>query len=143
MNIDELKLEWSKDTEISDDLGGEAIKCSRLHSKYIDLLINAKLKLTQLEHNMAVHRAKMSKYYRGEMTKDELIENNQNQWQYKTLKSDIPELIEAEPEYQKFQARVEYMKTMIYMLESILGEIKSRNFSIKASIEWAKFRAGM
>lgn len=143
MNIDELKAEWAKDTDIGDDLGEEAIKCSRLHSKYIDLLINSKLKLTQLEHNMAVHRAKMSKYYRGEMTKDELNENNLTQWQYKTLKSDIPELIEAEPEYQKFQARVEYMKTMIYMLESILGEIKSRNFTIRASIDWHKFRAGL
>jgi hypothetical protein len=32
---------------------------------------------------------------------------------------------------------------MIYLLESILGQIKARDWQLKSGIEWKKFLAGM
>jgi hypothetical protein len=58
------------------------------------------------------------------------------------LKADIDNLIQADSDYQKLGMRVTYMKTMIYFLESVLGDIRSRGFTIKSAIEWQKFRAG-
>lgn len=143
MNLDELKDEWERDTKINDDLGTAAIQCSLLHSKYLNELINAKLRLTKIEHEIAEFKARKAKYFRGEMTKEELEEYGWQQWQYKSLRGDIPEMIEADTDFQKFQARQSYIKTMIYFLESVLGEIKNRNFAIKAAIDWQKFRAGI
>jgi Recombination, repair and ssDNA binding protein UvsY len=143
MNLDELKTIWESDCEIGEDLGQAAINCSKLHSKYINMVIDTKLRITKTEHEIAELKARKAKYFRGEMSKTELEELGWQQWHYRTLKSDIGDLIEADSDYQKIQARHAYIKTMLYFLESVLGEIKSRNFTIRASIDWQKFRAGM
>ena len=140
--IIELQDWWNKDCLIGEDLGQEAIKCSMLHSKYLNELINTKLRLTKLEHEIAALKAKKSKYFRGEFTKEELEESGWKQWQYKTLKNDIADLIEADSDFQTILARHSYVKNAIYFLESVLGEIKSRGFSIRNAVEWAKFRNG-
>ncbi len=134
---------WDKDSQIPDDLGTAALQCSNLHSKYLNILIDTKLRLTKVEHEIAELKTKKAKYFRGEMTKEELEENNWQQWHYKTLKNDIPELIEADSDYQKIALRQSYIKNMVYFLESVLGEIKNRNFAIGHAINWQKFRAGM
>lgn len=142
MTLDEMKAHWAKDCIIGDDLGSAAIQTPILHSKYIDELITAKLKLTKIQHEFAELKSVKSKYFRGEMTREELQERNWDQWQYKSLKADIENLIEADADCQKLLARESYMKTTIYFLESVLAELKNRNWSIRASIDWQKFRAG-
>ncbi len=143
MNLEEIRDSWSIDCQIdNNDLGTEAAKSPNLHAKYLGELINYRLRITKLHNDMIEYRTRRAKYYRGEMTKQELEDNGWEQWQYKTLRSDVDNLIESDKEYQTMVTRESYIKTVIYMLESILGEIKSRSFSIKAAIEWAKFRAG-
>lgn len=142
MDIEELKKTWETDSYIGEDLGAAAIQGSSLHSKYLNILINAKLRLTKVEHEIAELKATKSKYFRGEMTKEELTEKGWKQWQYKTLKSDIGELIDADADFQKYAARQSYIKNIIYFLESVLGAIKNRNFEIRAAIDWQKWRAG-
>lgn len=142
MTLDEIQKAWATDCKISDDLGLAAIQTPMLHSKYIDELISAKLKHTKLTHEISECKAIKAKYFRGEMTKDELAERNWSQWQYKTLKADMQDVIDADPDYQKLLARESYVRTMIYTLESILGEIKNRNWTIRASLDWQRFRAG-
>lgn len=140
--LDEIQKMWRVDCVIGDDLGRAAIECPMLHSKYLDELINAKLKLTKITHEIAELKTIKSKYFRGEMTKEELMSRGWTQWQYKSLKADIGELIEGDADYQKIQARESYMRTTISALESIMAEIKNRNWAIKASIDWQKFRSG-
>lgn len=140
--LEELKSQWKEDCVIPDDLGNAAIKSPLLHSKYLDELVNAKLKHTKITHEISELKALKGRYFRGELTKAELEEQNWAQWQYKTLKADISDLIEADTDYQKILARESYMRTIIYFLESVLSEIKNRNWSIRASIDWQKFRAG-
>lgn len=141
--LEELKTQWANDCVISDELGEEAIRTPKLHAKYLDELINAKLKHTKLVHEFAELKALKARYFRGELTKQELESRGWEQWQYKTLKADIADLIEADSELQKINARESYIRTIIYFLESVLGEIKNRNWSIKAAIDWQRFRAGL
>lgn len=143
MTLDELQKQWSTDCIIDDeDLGSAAASGSRLHSFYLNELINAKLRLTKCQLELAQLESLKGKYFRGEMTTAELKERNWEQWQFRTLKSDIGGLIQADDDVQKLLAREQYYKTLIYFLESVLGEIKSRSFSIKAILDWQKFRAG-
>jgi hypothetical protein len=142
MTLEELKLSWAKDCIIEEDLGAAAIRTPMLHSKYIDEVVTAKMKLTKLQHEIAILKAAKSKYFRGEMSKEELDERGWTQWQYRTLKADIQDHLEADVDLQKLFAREDYMKTMIYFLDSVINEIKSRNWSVRAAIDWVKFRAG-
>lgn len=143
MTLDELRTAWQCDCEIDqNDLGKAAAIGPNLHSKYLDELIQYKLRLTKLHNEMIEYRVKRAKYYRGEMTREELKEAGWEQWQYKTLKSEVDNLIDADSDYQKMSTREQYIKTCIFALESILAEIRSRSFTIKNIITWQQWRSG-
>lgn len=143
MTLDELKSEWHADSQLDEgNLSGEALKLPMLHSKYLSELIQFKLKHTKISMDIAQLRATKGRYFRGELTTQELQERGWEQWQYRTLKADIDGLIDADPDVQQLITREQYIKTVIYFLESVMGEIKNRNFAIKSAIDWIKFRAG-
>jgi hypothetical protein len=143
MTLTELQDQWAIDCVIDENnLGHAAATSPSLHSFYINETIAMKLKLTKCQLEIAAMRAIKGRYFRGELTSAELAERGWEQWQYRTLKADISDMTDADKDVQILIAREQYVKTIIYMLESILGEIKSRSFSIRASLDWAKFRAG-
>ena len=143
MTLDELREQWTIDTTLNeDDLSGEALKIPMLHGKYLNELINYKLKQTKVHMDIAQLRALKGRYFRGELTTDELKERGWEQWQYRTLKADIDGLLEADPDLQILITRDQFLKTVVYFLESCMTEFKNRNFAIKSAIDWIKWRAG-
>jgi hypothetical protein len=144
MNIDELKTTWAKDSIISEmDLSREALRTPQLHSKYIDLLIDSKMKLATRKHDLARMQNLKSRYYRGELSKDELLQYELVQWQYnKPLKSEMDSVLDADEDCILIKGKIEYFDMMVYFLESIMKSIASRGWDIKAAIEFKKFQAG-
>ena len=144
MTLDELQKAWEEDCVIDDQNPDKAsARSPHLHSKYINELIAYKMKLNAIQLSMIELRNVKTKYFRGEMTREELQERGWEQWQYKTLKSEIESLLDADPEIQKLFAREAYVKTAIYFLESVLGEIRTRSFHCKNIITWMQFRSGV
>lgn len=143
MTLDEIRAQWETDCSI-DDLNPDRSSAisPNLHAKYLGELMQFKLKLTKTNFELCQLRSKKAKYFRGEMTREELEECGWEQWQYKTLKSEVEALLDADQEVQTITARVEYIKIGVQYLESVLGEIRSRSFHIKNIITWAQFRAG-
>ena len=75
MNIDEIQDEWEKDSYIDDNFLGEtATKAPKLHAKYLKLLVGVKLKHTKLSSDYNILRKNKFRYYRGELSREELIE---------------------------------------------------------------------
>ena len=145
MNIEEIQQMWETDCQIDDNhLGEQATLTPKLHSKYIKELIQYKLKLTKTKSEYNMLRKTKFRYYRGEMSRDELKEFGWEQWQYnKPLKAEMDEFLSVDSDLSKIEARIEYLETGIYLLESILNQLKSRDWEIKSHIEWKKFLAGM
>lgn len=145
MNIDQIQDMWAVDAEIDDNyLGEHATKTPKLHAKYLRLLIGVKLKHTKTssEHNM-LRKAKF-RYYRGELSREELTDLGWNQWQgVKPLKNEMDEFLQGDTELNTMRVKIDYLETMIYLLESILTQIKARDWQLKSGIEWKKFLAGM
>lgn len=144
MNIDELHDMWEKDCAIdSDNLDRESVNTPKLHSKYIRYLIQYKMKLSALETDYKLLRQKKFRYYRGEMSKSELEENNWSQWQgVKPLKNEMEEFLEGDSDLNKITIKCAYIKNMIEALEAMLGQIKSRDWQIRNAIQWKQFIAG-
>jgi len=143
MSIDELREQWKSDCQINEEnLSGEALRIPMLHSKYLNELIQYKLKQTKVQLDIAQLRALKGRYFRGELTSEELKERGWDQWSYRTLKSDIDGLLEADPDIQVLIIRDQYIKSAIYFLESCMSEIKNRNFAIKSAVDWIKWRSG-
>jgi hypothetical protein len=143
MTLNELKAKWASDCIIDEqDLSGAALRTSQLHSFYISEALSIKMQLVKMQMEIAQLQVLRGRYFRGELTSSELKENEWEQWQFKTLKADINPLILASDDVQKLIGREEYLKIILYFLESVLGEIKSRSFNIKTAVEFIKWRSG-
>ena len=145
MNIEQLQEEWDKDCQIDDNyLGEQSTATPKLHSKYVKFLVGVKLKHTKLNADYNMLRKNKFRYYRGEMGREELTNLGWAQWQgVKPLKNEMDEFLTGDNELNTLKVKIEYLETMIYLLESILQQIKARDWQIKTHVEWKRFLAGM
>lgn len=145
MKLNEIQEEWNKDSRIDEtNLGSESAKIPKLHSKYLNLLVNTKLTVRKCESEYLRMRRLKYRYYRGEMTQAELEELSWNQWQgVKPIKNEMDEFLATDSDLVHIQDRLEYHKTVLLLLESIMKSIGSRTWDVKNSIEWTKFTNGM
>ena len=88
-------------------------------------------------------RVKKFRYYRGEMTKGELELAGWEQWQgIKPLRNEMDEFLNGDADLIKNKLKIEYLSSIQELLESILQQIKSRDWIIRNSLEWKKFVSG-
>jgi len=144
MTLDELQQMWETDCQIDDNfLGENSTATPKLHAKYVKLLVNTKLKHTKLQADYALLRKNKFRYYRGELSRDELSNLGWEQWQgVKPLKNEMDEFLQGDSELVTLKIKIDYLETMIYFLESVLQQIKARDWQIKTAVEWKKFLAG-
>lgn len=145
MKLSELQEAWSEDCKISEtELGREAIRVPSLHSKYLTYLSNVKLKLRKAESEYYTMRRLKYRYYRGEMTREELESMEWVQFQgNKPLKNEMDEFLLCDQDLIEATDRIEYLKTVLFTLEQILRSINSRTWDVKSAIEWNKLVNGM
>ena len=144
MKLSTVQSEWTADSSINElDLGKEAVKTPLLHAKYITYLSNVKLLLRKAESDYFNTRRVKYRYYRGEMSRDELEERGWQQYQgNKPLKNEMDEFLQCDEELNALLDKIEYYKTITYTLEQIIRSINSRTWDIKSAIEWQKFTNG-
>ena len=143
MLLSEIQEKWAIDCQIDElNPGKSAAVTPMLHSFYMNETITAKIMLGKIQHEIMKLRVLRGRYYRGEMTTPELTEKNWPQWQYRTLKADISDMIDAGDDMQTLVTRETYMKQVIWALESILGEIKARSFHTRILMDSIKHRDG-
>ena len=144
MDIQEIQEMWEVDCEIDDNyLGENTTETPKLHAKYLKILINSKLKKTKLQSDYNLLRKAKFRYYRGEMSRDELQEHGWDQWQgVKPLKNEMDEFLQGDADLNTIKVRLEYIDSMVYQLEQIMQQLKARDWQIKTAVEWKKFLAG-
>lgn len=145
MKLTELQEMWEQDSKINEiNLGSESTRTPILHSKYLTFLSNTRLNLRKAESEYWNMRRKKYKYYRGEMTREELEEEGWDQWQgNKPLKNEMEEFLQVDADLIRLQDKSEYFKTVMYFLEQVIRSLNSRTWDIKNSIEFLKFTNGM
>jgi hypothetical protein len=83
------------------------------------------------------------RYFLGELTKEELVQYNLQQYLFKRpLKSEMEALLEADSELQQIQDQCVYLESLVLACESILKDINSRYFLFKTIAEYEKFQNG-
>ena len=66
----------------------------------------------------------------------------ENPFDLKVLKQDVPMYMDADPEIQNITTRINYYEEIIFFLEKVIQQLNNRTFQIKNSIEWQKFMQG-
>jgi len=145
LKLTELSEAWDKDCKIDPtNLGNDAINVPMLHSKYLTFLSKVKLQYRKVESDYLNTKRLKNRYYRGEMSRQELEELNWNQYQgNKPLRAELNDIVDIDKDIIELQDKLEYFRTIIFTLEQILRSINSRSFDIKNYIEWSKLTNGM
>ena len=145
ITLNELQDMWKVDCKVDElNLGQESTKIPELHAKYLNYLSTFKLQLRKSKSNLLSMRRVKWKYFRGELSQEEL--NNLGWDQYlgnQPLNNQMNEVLDSDPDIIKLTEKVEYVEACLYQCEMILKSIQSRSFDIKNAIEWTKFTNGL
>ena len=140
----ELLEMWKADSQISPTrIKQDMFALPILHSKYLEILTSYKVAMRKQHLKLNKIRLLKTRYYNGELDKEELDANGWKQYQRnKPLKSELESILSADPDIQEILEQQEYLEIMISAGESILKEINQRGFLFKNIVQWEIFQAG-
>lgn len=143
MKLDDILDMWSGDCEMDrTELGEEALKIPKLHSKYLRVFSEERLVLRKLEEEKREFLKLKYDYYRGVLPEDDLRANGWEPFQLNVLKSDVPMYIDADQDIIKINLRLAMQHEKVNALEAIIKSISNRGYLIKSAIDFAKFQVG-
>ena len=145
MQIQEILEEWKEDAIIDDSkVQDEIYKVSSLHSKYLNYFLYFKQQLSMAESKRAKTGFTIKKYYRGELTREELDKAGLKQYQgLKMSNTEIQSQFELDPTMVDLKKIIDDNKIAVQCIEYIMNSIKSRDFTLKNAVEYQKFLAGV
>jgi|TARA_B110000263_G_scaffold62826_1_gene54045 hypothetical protein len=145
ITLNELQEMWAEDCKIDDlNLGPESTRTPELHAKYLSMLSTFKLQLRKNKSNLLTLRRVKWKYYRGELSQQELNDLGWDQYLGNApLNNQMNDFLDTDPDVITITDKVEYIDTCITLLEGVMRSLNSRSFDIKNAIEWTKFTNGL
>ena len=146
LDLDSILKEWEVDCEISDaELDKNSRETPKLHAKYQQYLSITKLNLKRAENSQLVLLKEKWHYYNGSMDEMSIKDRGWNPDPLeglRVLKGDMDRYYDADPEIQKSEEKIAYLKTLIDTLKEILDNLKWRHQTIKNINDWRRLQAG-
>lgn len=144
MNHEELMENWRVDSIVDEtNLMNELYKHPLKHSKYLSLLQGYKVKLRKNTLKYMKLRGLKTRYYNGEMTKEELVAKGWQQYLFKRpLKSEMESLLDGDTDLQLIQEETLYVESLVQSCESILKDIGNRYYLFRSMVDYQKFLSG-
>jgi hypothetical protein len=146
LDLESILKEWEDDCVIpKHQLDETSRNTPALHAKYLQYLSLTKLQLKRAEHSQKVLLKDKWLYYNGKMSQEDLHSKG---WEpdpfngLKILKGEMDHYYDSDPEIQRSEERILYLKTIIDTLTEIVDSLKWRHQTVKNIIEWRKFEAG-
>ncbi len=143
MNLSDYQ-NYTKTDLILDEtqLDNESLKTPQLHSKYLNFLMDEKLRLTKLQHEYKILRKKKWLYYTGKISQEELEEEGWEPFELTILKTDLDKFLDSDEDLQLIDIRIKYKETIVDYLNETIKIINNRQWNIRSAIDWLKFTNG-
>ena len=143
MKFEEIQYQWTLDCVMDEtELSQESIKIPQLHNKYLIFYSNEKLKFKEIKYLFAGLIKRKRDYYSGRMTAEELEAADWEPFQYKLLKADVQEYIDADDNVIESKKLLALQEEKVNYLESIVKSLTTRGYLIKNAIDWKRFTEG-
>lgn len=142
--LDEIVEEWERDAKLSPtEIKSQSLETPSLHAKYLRKLAFWKQKKTKKVIELNELKREKTRWMNGEMSLQECKERGWEQWQYnKPLRSQIPEFLSGDSECNNLSSQLEYIETIIYVIENIIKMINQRDFTISNYLKQTIFENG-
>ena len=143
MRFEELQKLWSGDCDIDEtELSQESVKIPQLHNKYLILFHDERLRLRNMKFEYGKLLKLKREYYSGRMTEEEMEALDWEPFQFKLLKADIQEYIDADEDIIESKKKSALQEEKVDYLEAIVKGLSNRGYLIKNAIDWKRFTEG-
>ena len=143
MKFEEIQKLWSGDCEIDEtELSQESVKIPQLHNKYLIIFHDERLRLRTMKFDHSKLLKVKREYFSGRMDATELEAYDWEPFQYKLLKADIQEYIDADDDIIEGKKKISLQEEKVDYLEAIVKGLSNRGYLIKNAIDWKRFTEG-
>ena len=143
MKFEEIQKLWSGDCHIDEtELSQESVKIPQLHNKYLILFHDERLRLRTMKFDHSKLLKVKREYYSGRMDETELEAYDWEPFQYKLLKADVQEYIDADDDIIEGKKKISLQEEKVEYLESVVKSLSNRGYLIKNAIDWKRFTEG-
>jgi len=143
MRFEELQKLWSGDCDIDEtELSQESVKIPQLHNKYLIFFHDERLRLRNMKFEYGKLLKLKREYYSGRMTAEEMEAFDWEPFQFKLLKADIQEYIDADEDIIESKKKSALQEEKVDYLEAIVKGLSNRGYLIKNAIDWKRFTEG-
>ena len=139
MDLETLQNKWEKDCKIGDELSDESKKIPSLHCEYIKLYNEFNLMKKNTEFRLKCMMRERWEYYTG---KADPKVYEEEPFDFKVMKQDVDRYLYGDKKIQKLQMKIEYQSQCVFFLESVLTQIRDRQWQIRNAIEFQKLTLG-
>ena len=146
LDLEAILSEWKTDCQIpTHQLDETSRNTPMLHAKYLQYISTAKLSLKRAEHVQKILLKDKWLYYNGKMDENTLKSKG---WEpdpfggLKILKGEMDHYYDSDPEIQRSEEKIAYLKTVIETLNEIVNNLNWRHQTIGNMIRWKQFEAG-
>lgn len=143
--LEQINEMWKEDSKIDiKELDHASIHTAQLHQKYLELYVKYKSKLCKFNNDMFALRRDKQRYYRGEMSVNELADRGWTQWLHnKVLKGEMDEVLAADADIAQLKLKQEYYSLVVECVDRIMNSLKGRVWEIKNAVDYMKFKNGV
>ena len=143
MKFEEIQKLWSGDCEIDEtELSQESVKIPQLHNKYLILFHDERLRFRTMKFDHSKLLKVKREYFSGRMDATELEAYDWEPFQYKLLKADVQEYIDADDDIIEGKKKLSLQEEKVDYLEAIVKGLSTRGYLIKNAIDWKRFTEG-
>jgi len=143
MKFEEIQKEWTHDCPIDEtELSQESVKIPQLHNKYLIFFHDERLRLRTMKFDHSKLLKVKREYFSGRMDETELEAYDWEPFQYKLLKADVQEYIDADDDIIEGKKKISLQEEKVDYLEAIVKGLSTRGYLIKNAIDWKRFTEG-
>tara|TARA_B100001250_G_C19740626_1_gene762897 strand:- start:976 stop:1410 length:435 start_codon:yes stop_codon:yes gene_type:complete len=143
MKFEEIQYQWTLDCVMDEtELSKESIKIPQLHNKYLIYFHDERIRLRTMKFENSKLLKLKREYYSGRMSAEEMEALDWELFQFKLLKADVQEYIDADEDIIELKKKLTLQEEKTDYLESIVKSLSNRGFLIKNAIDWKRFTEG-
>ena len=143
MKTDELFTEWAKDSIIDEiSLDNASLDVPKLHSKYLRIFFEDKLRLQQMEAKFQILKREKYVFY----TEGHTQETRDKGWilppRGAIIKSEVQIYMDSDQDIITLSLKLGQQKEKVSALKDIISHINYRHITIKNIMDYRKWTAG-
>lgn len=143
ITLDQLLEMWEKDAKPDyNNIGETALLISKLHSKYLRIFSDHKLKIVKKQGDYTRLRRDKWIWFSGKMSREKLAQLGWDQNQVSFTKTKIEELLKSDEDLMKIGFLIAYHEAIVEASKSILFHLKDRSTNHRTALEHLRYVQG-